>query len=87
MPTLDTPLTVTLLPALPSQWPSGSIRGARIRGGITVNLAWSQAKPTNVAFSVDQSITNTRNIRIIYKNQEVGTFVASSGLNQAFTKF
>jgi alpha-L-fucosidase 2 len=87
VPTLDTPLTVTLLPALPSQWPSGSIRGARIRGGITVDLAWSQARPTTVAFRVDQGITNTRNIRIIYNNQEVGIFVASSGLNQVFTKF
>jgi len=87
VPTLDTPLTVTLLPALPSQWASGSIRGARIRGGITVNLIWSQAKPTNVAFIVDQSLTNTRPVRIVYNNQEVGTFATSPGLNQVFTKF
>ena len=52
-----------------------------------MNLIWSQAKPTNVAFIVDQSLTNTRPVRIVYNNQEVGTFATSPGLNQVFTKF
>jgi alpha-L-fucosidase 2 len=87
VPSLDITLTVTILPALPSQWPSGSIRGVRIRGGITANLAWSDAEPTSLAFSVNQGITNTRNVRVIYNNREIGTFVASPGLNRAFTSF
>jgi alpha-L-fucosidase 2 len=31
-----------LLPALPSAWPQGSVRGVTTRCGVTVNLSWSQ---------------------------------------------
>jgi alpha-L-fucosidase 2 len=35
---------VELLPALPEQWPEGSINGVRIRGGAALNMHWKAGK-------------------------------------------
>jgi alpha-L-fucosidase 2 len=39
---------VRLLPALPRAWPRGELRGVRVRGGIELDLAWDNGRPTRL---------------------------------------
>lgn len=50
---------IRLLPALPSEWSKGSVRGLRARGGFTVSMAWTDGSLTEAVLeaSVDGPCT------------------------------
>jgi len=53
--------SMTLLPALPSAWPSGSVRGLRARGGFTVDMDWKAGKVVRCVISSETGGTTTVN--------------------------
>ncbi|OCB90700.1 glycoside hydrolase family 95 protein [Sanghuangporus baumii] len=82
----DIPLTITLLPALPPAWSSGSITGARVRGGISVNMSWDNATPTNVTLTVDEGVSS-RQVRVVYAGLAKDNFTTSGGLERTIEDF
>ncbi len=56
---------VTVLPALPQQWPSGSLKGVRVRGGGKLDIEWKDGHLTMLKLDAD----HPRRYRVLYGNQ------------------
>ncbi|WP_406046790.1 glycosyl hydrolase family 95 catalytic domain-containing protein [Kribbella sp. NBC_00889] len=59
--------TIRLLPALPADWPDGSFRGLRARGGLSFDVSWSGGRLTAVSVLAAQRGT----YRIAWPDGEV----------------
>ena len=49
--------TIRLLPALPADWPDGSFRGLRARGGLSFDVSWQNGVLTAATVRATQSGT------------------------------
>lgn len=63
------------------QWPTGSIRGARVRGGISIDMQWKQGKLTGSMLTVEAgSNVRQRPVRVVYGGQVLASFHSEAGL-------
>ncbi len=58
---------ITILPALPSQWPSGSLKGVRVRGGGKLDIVWKDGRLTQLRLQADHAVR----YRVIYGERSV----------------
>lgn len=62
------------------------MKGARVRGGMTVNLAWKGGKPTSASFKADANVV-PRPVQVVFANKVVASFTTSAGLSKTITSF
>jgi alpha-L-fucosidase 2 len=60
---------IHLLPALPSAWPNGSVRGLRARGGCTVDVVWANGALVEAAITFGRA--GTARVRVGDRVREV----------------
>jgi alpha-L-fucosidase 2 len=56
---------IELLPALPKDWPDGSVTGLKTRGGFRVSLAWKSGE----LISATIQSTTGRETKVRYRDQ------------------
>ncbi len=80
MPSTSDVYNVFILPALPANWPSGSITNARLRGGIGIGFAWGNSALTSLHVTAEAQ-TAHRQIRFWHKGEVIRQLTSSPGMN------
>ena len=62
---------IDLLPALPDAWPTGRVRGMRVRGGLEIDLAWKEGRAT--AAVLKATVDGRYNVRAPEGQQIIGS--------------
>ncbi|MEV7853702.1 glycoside hydrolase family 95 protein [Streptomyces sp. NPDC088183] len=75
--------TVDILPALPSSWPDGSVRGLRARGGFTVDIEWAAGQARRVVITASRNREVTVRSTLFTSGEKV--FKARAGSRYTLT--
>lgn len=59
---------INLLPALPAQWATGTVKGLRARGGYEVDICWEKGELVSAEICADRA----GDVKVKYKNKEKG---------------
>ncbi|KAG8951193.1 hypothetical protein FRC04_006675 [Tulasnella sp. 424] len=78
----DSPLVITILPALPKAWSGrGSVKGARVRGGIGISFAWRDGRPYDVVLRFDRMRAyQSREVQVVHNHKVIDWFVGEAGM-------
>ena len=64
---------IHLLPALPSAWPSGEIKGLRARGGFIVDISWNNDKLTSAIIFSEKGLP----FSVKYENKQFSSILGT----------
>ena len=79
---------VELLPALPSAWKSGSVRGIKARGNFTVDISWNEGKMTRASiYSNIGGICRLRTLQPVRVLEQSSKKATGANLNVLNTKY
>lgn len=84
VPYLNSTLTITLLPALPNTWRSGSLKGLRVRGAMTMDLRWVRGSATSGSITVDKG-ARAREVEVVYHGKQIDFFTAEGGMTRSWS--